>query len=407
MNRIAAGMCAAATALALAAPAAAAAEQGQGTTVDASRGGVTFASGDNSLTIGARVQFRWTLDDREKADADTVGEGRGREDGSFSQFDVPRLRVTLSGGVYRPWLRYSLQFDFSRTSGAGASKIKDAVIEIRPVGRDYRFQMGQFKAPFGLQQLVSSGRLEFVERALTDGKFTPGRDMGIMFSGTLNDALVGYQAGLFNGAGESVAQTTAAPLLVGRVYWQPLAPYTLAEGAIGASDRPELLLGLSARTGRQIRGRTTPGVVEDADRQTALGAEFGYRRPRVHTTAEYFWMNEEVANPVSGPDLESWGVHAQGGYMIAPRTEIGIRYAVVEGDTNVDDARVRELRGVIGYFWRAHNLKLQGDVGQVRYGAGYGGLSPRARAGLPSLGTRLAGGSFTDTQVRVQMQLAF
>lgn len=390
------------------APAARAQSSSPGTTVDASRGGVTFSSGHNSLTLGARVQFRWTVDAREEADADTAGAGVGREDGPLSQFDVPRLRVTLGGGVYQPWLRYSFQFDFSRTGGTGASKIKDAIIEIRPAGRDYRFQMGQFKAPFGLQQLISSGRQQFVERAITDARFTPGRDMGAMLSGTLVDHL-GYQAGIFNGAGESALQTTTTPLLVGRIFYQPIGAYALSEGAPDASDRPVIHVGLAARTGRQIRGRTAPGVVEDADTQTAIGAEFAYRRPRFHTTAEYFWMTEDVENPVAGPALDSRGFHAQAGYMLVPRTtEVGVRYSEVDGHTSVDDSNVRELRGVFGYFWRAHNLKVQADVGQLRYDARYAGLSPRARAGLPSLGNRLdTGRPLTDTQLRVQMQVGF
>jgi hypothetical protein len=77
------------------------------TTIDASRGGITISSGVNSLTIGARVQVRWTLDDREAFDGDTVGAGVGHEDGALSAFDVPRLRLMLSGGVFKPWMKYS------------------------------------------------------------------------------------------------------------------------------------------------------------------------------------------------------------------------------------------------------------------------------------------------------------
>src|SRR5688572_31630955 len=107
----------------------AAAAQGQTappppTTVDASRGGITITSGVNSLTIGARPQFRWTVDDREAFDSDTVGSGVGHAVGPVGQFDVVRMRVSLSGGVYRRWMRYLCQFDFSRTSGGGDSKSK-------------------------------------------------------------------------------------------------------------------------------------------------------------------------------------------------------------------------------------------------------------------------------------------
>ena len=76
------------------------------TTVDASGGGVTFTSGVNSLTIGARAQFRWTLEDREDASGDTAGTGVGEGDGPISAFDIPRMRLSFSGGAFRPWLRY-------------------------------------------------------------------------------------------------------------------------------------------------------------------------------------------------------------------------------------------------------------------------------------------------------------
>jgi phosphate-selective porin len=379
------------------------------TQVDASRGGVTISSGPNSLSIGARAQFRWTVDWFEDRDTDTAGSGDGRADGAISAFDIPRMRVTLGGGVYRPWLRYSFQFDFSRTSGEGASKIKDAILDIRPVGRPYHFQMGQFKVPFGLQQLTSSGRQQFVDRAVTDGKFTPGRDMGVMLAGTASGRTVGYDVGVFNGSGESIRQTNKSPLLAGRVFVQPLGAYSLSESAVDAVKSPVLHLGLGARTGKQIRGRTAAGIVEDVDNQTALDVEFAFKTARFFSTAEYFWMTDEQQNPVAGPDIDSRGYHVQAGYMVQPRTvDVGIRYAQVDGDTEIDDAAVREWRGVVGYYLQGHNLKLQADIGQVGYGRNYGALSSRARSGLPSLGSRLvAGESLWDTQFRVQFQLAF
>ena len=63
---------------------------------------------------------------------------------------------------------------------------------------------------------------------------------------------------------------------------------------------------------------------------------------------------------------------------------------------------------MVGYYFRSHNLKLQGDVGQLMYDANYAALSSRARAGLPELGTRLVNSqSLSDAQFRLQLQLAF
>ena len=379
------------------------------TTVDTSGGGVTISSGVNSLTIGARMQFRWTLDDREEASDDAEGAGVGRDDGPISQFDVPRMRVSFSGGMFRPWLRYEFQFDFSRTSGESASKIKDATIEIRPVERNYRLRLGQFKAPFGLQQLTSSGRLQFIDRAITDNKFTPSRDMGVMLSGTVAGRKAGYDAGLFNGAGESMRQNTTSHLLAARVYVQPLGVYSPSEGASDPPARAVLHLGAGARTGKQIRGRTAADVMEEADNQTAVNGEFAVKTARFFSTAEYFWMTDEQENPLASADISSRGFHAQGGYMVLPkRLEVGLLAARITPDTRVDDAGLAEFRGVVGYYWQGHRLKLQADAGRLVYGANFRELSSRARQGLPSLGARLVGGrKLSDMQIRVQMQLAF
>lgn len=378
------------------------------TKVDASQGGVTFSSGVNSLTIGARAQVRWTLEDREEASGDAAGSGLGEDDGPISAFDIPRMRLSFSGGAFRPWLRYSFQVDFSRTGGESSSKIKDAVIEIRPTGRNYRLQFGQFKAPFGLQQLNSSGRLQFVDRAITDSKFNPSREMGAMFSGTVAGK-VGYDAGVFNGSGESRRQNNRSHLVAGRAFFQPFGRYSPSEGSSDAPKRPLLHVGVGARTGKQIRGRTTEDVVENADNQTAFNGEFAYKIGRFFSTAEYFWMTDEQDNPVSGPDIDSRGFHAQAGYMIRPRRlEVGLLFSQIMPDTDVDDAAVTELRGVVGYYWQGHNLKLQADVGQLGYGENFSALSGRARQGLPALGPRLVtGSSLHDTQLRVQLQLAF
>ena len=384
-------------------------EEPTGTKVDASEGGVTISSGVNSLTIGARAQLRWTLDAREEYDADTTGAGRGRSDDVLSQFDVPRLRLSLSGGVYKPWLRYSFQFELGRTSGESGSRIKDALIEIRPVGRSYRIALGQFKVPFGLQQLTSSGRLQFVDRAITDSKFNPSRDMGAMISGTALSRKLGYDAGVFNGSGESIRQTNQSHLWAARVYLHPFGTYSPAESAIDAPATPVLHLGAGLRGGKQLRGRTADGIVEEPDNQTAWNVEVAYKRPRFFSTAEYFWMTDEQQNPARLSDVDSRGYHVQAGYMVVPETtELGILWAAISGDTEVEDADLTELRGVVNYFMMGHSLKLQADVGRLAYGRQFALLPARARQGLPALGTRLVSGeALADTQVRVQLQLSF
>ncbi len=395
-------------ALGLAATAPALAEEEPNIKTDMSKGGITFSSGDNSLTIGARAQFRWTVDDKDQFDADTVGSGVGKEDGVSSSFDVPRMRLIFKGGMFKPWLKYELQFELSRTTGDNSSKVKDAAIEIVK-NEMAAVKVGQFKTPFSLQELTSSGRQEFVDRAITNLKFAPAREMGVQLSGVTEDKKFGYAVGAFNGSGESHVQDDQGHLYVGRVWFDPLGQYVLAESAVDGTQKNIFHVGVAYRTGEVIRGTATPGVFEDPDNEKAANLELAWRNARWFATGEYFDMKDEQKNPTAGPDVDSKGWHAQAGFMAIPKAlEFGLRYAQIDPDKDVDNDHLTELRGVAGYYWKGHNLKLQADLGQLKYEAAYGSLPALALRGLPALGNRLVTGQdLTDKQFRVQLQLAF
>lgn len=376
--------------------------------MDASKGGFTLKSGNNSVTFGARVQLRATLDDREGFDADTGGTGQGIEDGVARSFDIPRLRLTFKGGMFRPWLKYELQFEMSRTSGDGSSKIKDALIEIHrnPLAV---LKLGQFKVPFSLQELTSSGRQQFVDRAITNAKFAPARDTGLALTGTTSNKLFGYAVGAFNGSGESRQQEDEALLWAARIWFDPLGEYKLTESAADAPDRAIFHVGVGYRTGEAIRGTATPGVVEDPDDQSAWNLELAFTRKRFFATGEYFVMEDEQHNPVSSAEVDSEGFHAQVGFAAIPkRLEVGLRHAAIDPHDDLDDDGVTETRAVIGYFWKGHNLKLQGDIGRLEFEQAFAALPAIARRGMPSLGTRLGPPQkYEDKQLRLQLQLAF
>jgi len=380
------------------------------TETDMSKGGVTFSSSDgvNSLHIGGRMQFRYTGTDKEQGDSDKSGSGLGEEDGYSQKFEVKRMRLKLDGGMFRPWLKYEFQFEFGNTDGEEDNKIKDAVIEIEK-SHLATLKLGQFKTPFSLQQLTSSGSQEFVDRAITDKKFAPGRDQGAMLSGVTESKHFGYQAGVFNGGGEAAPQDDQGLMYVGRVWWDVFGAYKPSESA---NDNPEnhvLHFGLSARTGEAAKGSVDPNIFEDLDNETAMGFEAAWKWQRLFATGEYFMMTNQLDNPTSGDDVDSSGWNAQFGVMVVPKTqEVAVRYAQIDPDDDMDDDNVTETRLVYGYYWKKHNLKVQADVGAISYDKMYGSLSSIAKRNLPSLGTRLVSGKdLTDTELRVQMQVAF
>ena len=385
---------------------------------DPTKGFVTFKSGDNTMTIGAWGQFKATLDDKDHFDADTAGTGVGVEDGLSGNFSIPRLRLYMLGSVYRPWMKYKIEVELANlttnaTSNINNGRITDGYFEFaKSAGATVR--IGQWKVPFGLQQLTSDTRQEFVDRSIADAKFDPARDVGVMLSGLFLGNKLGYQAGAFNGGGQNNPQDDRSFMYAVRVTYDPLGEYKLIEGAVDHPEKNILHFGVAARTGEAMKGTATAGVFQNVNNEDALGVEVAWKFRRFFAMGEYFLQKDEQANPAAGPDVNANGFHAQFGVFVQPkRQEIAVRFAQVEPDDSVSDAKQTEARIVYGYFWKGHNMKLQADAGECKYGSNFAALSGLALRNVsPGLSPAnrlvpLPGQDITDKQLRAQFVLAF
>jgi hypothetical protein len=218
----------------------------------------------------------------------------------------------------------------------------------------------------------------------------------------------GYAAGAFNGSGESRSQDDSGLLYNGRIWWQPFAEYTVNAGAFDAPATSALHIGAAYRTGEAGRGLTTGGAFEDPNNQDAWNVEVAWKRTHWWAEAEYFQQTTENKNPVAtaGPDIDADGWHVQGSYLNTARTmEFGLRYAVVDADTNAATGTATEMRGVFDYYWPLQRLKLQLDLGTLDFEAGAPGRN--VSGATTATGVRLVPGDVTDTVARLQVQFNF
>lgn len=389
-------------------------------TVEPTKGFVTFKSGDNSLTLGAWGQFRMTVDDREQfsADTDTAGSGYLVNDGEAVAFSIPRLRFYMLGTVFKPWMRYKIEVELSSLksdakTNVNNSRLTDAYVEFAK-SPYATVRAGQYKVPFGFEELTSDTRQEFVDRSIASAKFAPARDMGLMLSGQFFKNKLGYQASAFNGAGQNNPQDDRALLYAARVVYDPLGEFKLLGGAVDDPQKNLLHFGLAYRLGEVPRGLSSVGVYQNPNDETALGFEVAWKYKRFSAMGEYFTQTNPQENPTAGPDIEANGYHVHFGVFVVPKSqEIAVRYAEVEPDENVNDAKQTEMRLVYGYFWKGHNMKLQADIGEVTYGKNFASLSDLALRGVSPLPLNtlrlvtLPGQELTDQQLRVQFVLAF
>ena len=84
-----------------------------------------------------------------------------------------------------------------------ASYVEDANIngDVSKGKKRFLVKFGQFKVPFGRQQLTSSGSQQFVDRALVSEQYYRGRETGVALWGVLGNNKLDWRVGMFNGNG--------------------------------------------------------------------------------------------------------------------------------------------------------------------------------------------------------------
>lgn len=342
-------------------------------TVSWKDGHLTFESGHGSLVLSNRVQLRFTAEDPDDATtlAGTTEPGQMR-----SGFRVRRAKTELSGWAWRRNLTYEVQIGWAAADSGPTvgtfSGLEDALVNW-DVNGDGRFNVraGQFKVPFGRQEMTSSEKLQFADRDLLSFEFTRSRDVGVMLWGETDEARFQYWAGAFNGGGRNRATNDNAKYqLDARVTFQPWGDVGYSEGDFESTDRP--LLAVSG----QVEHNDAEGATNATDfKTTILGGDVVLKYRGASVFAEIFARDrdpEEVVPrsqfeaPSGGPSYASNGWHVQAGYFLKRRVlELAVRYAAWDPTDLVSGNDRSELGGALNWYLDGHRVKLQTDVRQI------------------------------------------
>ncbi len=314
-----------------------------------------FESEHARLELSNRVQFRffYEMPDKTQRLAGTPAPGDAK--GSFR---VRRAKTTLEGWFWKPELKYELQLSWAGPE-AGASTntpLEDMIITWDASKKSaFEITFGQFKVPFGRQELTTSSGLQFVDRSLLTFEFTRGRDVGVMVGGKTKDGKVDYRLGMFNGnAASQLVNANTKFQYNGRLTVSPLGPLAYREGDADCSEKP--LLALAA----QFEHNDLRNATNANDMLTVIGggdAVFKYRGFSIF--AEYFFRHR---TPEEGEAFNSPGFNAQAGYFVVPkRLEVALRFAGFDPSDAVAGNDHRETGVAVNYLIQGHNLKIQAD----------------------------------------------
>jgi phosphate-selective porin OprO/OprP len=115
------------------------------------------------------------------------------------ELTIRRLRAIISGTVYKDY-DYYVQADFgagNTVTSSNNSLLQDAYVNIHYIPQ-FQVQAGKMKPPDGLELSALDEYLWFDERGFPY-ELGPNRDVGVMVHGNIDDHLLSYYAGVYNG----------------------------------------------------------------------------------------------------------------------------------------------------------------------------------------------------------------
>lgn len=329
-------------------------------------GKTSITSKSAKLDVSNRVQVRFTQVDPEQ------GDGRG-------DFRIRRAKTKFEGWVYTKDLTYELQMNWADTANA----LEDANVNYDFTGgrKTFMLKAGQYKVPFGRQELTSSGSQQFVDRSIASNEFARGRDIGVQAWGTPMAGKLDWRFGIFNGGGRNRSTNDNDKYQYdARVTFQPWGDVKYSEGDFESTDRP--LLAVAGQYESNDAQGTTTG--NDRDREI-VGGDVVFKYKGLFAYGEIYQASND---PETGIDFDSSGYTAQVGYFIVPKKlEVAARISEIDPNDDADDNEREETGIALGYYWNKHNHKIQADYRQIE---------DLARAGQPK-----------DKEVRLQYQIIF
>src|SRR5207237_2786816 len=159
------------------------------------------------LTLGGFIQMNF-----EDGDVSAF-EGRFGLMALKDRFRLRRARINLTG-EFAEQFDFKVEGDFENSDGLNNNRTAFEATDIFINWHQYpwaQVKMGQWKAPFGLEQITPDTVLYTIERTLPTGAITPERQVGIQLWGkpfaTIwpgQADLLTYYGGIFNGNGRNI-----------------------------------------------------------------------------------------------------------------------------------------------------------------------------------------------------------
>ena len=355
--------------------------------------GLQVLAADSSMALKIGFRFQ-SLFNSERSLAD---------DGEWqSNFLVRRARLKFDGWAYNPNFVYKVELalsnrdlssssDFEETSEA-PKIILDAVAKWK-FHKNFTLWVGQTKLPGNRERVVSSQKLQFVDRSIVNSTFTLDREMGVQLRSKFkagNMVLKPMASVSFGEGRNTTISNIGGSHYVARMEVLPFGEFTSKgdyfEGDLKRENTGKLAIGASySYNDGTPKQKTTGKFLVDAEGdflENSLETFFIdmiFKYQGFSLMAEYA-DKKVVDNPFGNTDVDfrsslvdangrsyftGQGINTQISYLLQNNIELAARYSRIMPDTDVSFTGENEYTLGMSKYVVGHNLKIQADVSLI------------------------------------------
>ena len=335
--------------------------------------GIEFLANDSSFStkIGFRFQTLY------------VGVLNTSSNQYADRLSVRRSRLKFDGFVLDPKFVYKVELAVSNQDqiswltpegGNAASIVLDAVLKWK-ISPNTTIWFGQTKLPGNRERVISSQKLQFVDRSLVNSFYNLDRGSGIQIhrSNKLNGMVINQQFALTMGEGRNVIANNPnhGYEYTARLEFLPFGKFT-SDGDYFGSDlkrepKPKLSVGLTydwnqhaARSRGNLGNFLTDNNGQYLDNNLSTGfADLMFKYNGFSVMSEFAYRSSSATLPGYGT---GWGIANQVGYLFDNNFEVATRHTIIDGFANSSIGDIQELTLGISKYLSEHNLKFQSDI---------------------------------------------
>ena len=307
-------------------------------------------------------------------------EGRFGSTALKERFRLRRARINLTGD-FAEQFDFKIEGDFENSDGISSGRTAFEATDIFVNWHQFpeaQVKVGQWKAPFGLEQLTPDQYLIIIERSLPTGAITPERQIGVQlwgkpFTNVWPDEkdLLTYYAGIFNGNGRNITINDNNNFMyVGRLELLPFKgklfgqDSSLKLGADVLNSRDDKGTNISQTLNLLVNadGSLSPYVLPGAAERTAWSVDAWFKLGPFDLIGEYLeeYVDGRTVNGVAPgfADFTTNGYYVQGSYFLIPKKlQAAVQWQDLNPGQKGSDG-IHSITGGLNYYIHGDDIKL-------------------------------------------------